>query len=119
MVYQISKVCIALMYMQHKHMLYGKLHIHHYLVLDRSKNENVYSTPLRNEVWNVDYKMEMTGIDLCYKNDYILVCYISIILNMILSVCTFSFHESFIVFILIKHTIFAVLFCQMVLKLIN
>ena len=48
-----------------------------------------------------------------------MVCIISIILNMILSVCPFSFDELFIVFALIKHTIFAVLFCHMVLKYLS
>ena len=65
--YQIFKVCIALMYMQHKQMLYGELHIRHYLVLDKNANVNAYSTPLRHEVWNVDHKKLMLGIDLCHN----------------------------------------------------
>ena len=44
-------------------------------------------------------------------HSHILVCNIIIILNMILSVFLFSFHESFFVFSLINDTIFAVLFC--------
>ena len=67
MVYKIYKVCLALMYMQHKHMVYGKFHIHHYLVLDKNANDNSYSTPLRHEVFNVDHKMVILGIDLCYN----------------------------------------------------
>ena len=55
------------MYMQHKHMVYGELHIHHYLVLDQNANDNAYSTPLRNEFWNVDHKELMLGIDFCYN----------------------------------------------------
>ena len=55
------------MYMQHKHMIYGEFHRQHYLVLDQNENDNTYSTPLRHEVWNVDQKMIIMGIDLCYN----------------------------------------------------
>ena len=65
MIYQISRVCLALMYKHHKHMEYGKWHILPYLVLDKKVNDNDYSTPLRHEVWNVDHKMIVMGIDLC------------------------------------------------------
>ena len=67
MVYQISKVCLALMYMQHKHILYGGLHIYHYLVLDQNVNDNYYSTSLPHDVWNVDHKMIMLLIYLCFN----------------------------------------------------
>ena len=67
MVYQISKVCLALMYIQHKHMVYGEFHIYPYLVLDQNANDNAYSTPLSHEIWNVDHKMIILGIDLCYN----------------------------------------------------
>ena len=67
MVYHISRFCLVLMCMQHNHMVNGKLHIHHYLVLDQNANDNSFSTPLRHEVWNVDHKMVIMGIDLCYK----------------------------------------------------
>ena len=67
MVHQISKVCLALMYMQHTHMVYGKLHIYPYLVLDQKVNDNAYSTPLLHEVFNVDQKRVFLGIDLCYN----------------------------------------------------
>ena len=60
-------VCISLMYMQHRHMVYKKLHIHHYLVLDQNANDNAYTTPLHNEVWNVNHKMVMIRIDFCYN----------------------------------------------------
>ena len=59
MVYQISKGCLAFMYMQHKHMVYGEFHLHQYLVLGQDSNINAYSTPLRYEVWNVDHKEVM------------------------------------------------------------
>ena len=68
MVYQISKVCIAFMYMQNRHRIYDKLHIHHELVLDQSASDNAYSSPLRHGVWNVEQKMIMLGIGLCYNN---------------------------------------------------
>ena len=68
MVYQISRVCIKLMYMQHNHMLYGKLHRHYYLVFDQYANYNAYSTPLHHEVCNVDHKMVILGIYFCCKN---------------------------------------------------
>ena len=67
-VYQISRVCIALMYMQLKHMVYGEFHIHPYLFLDKNENDNAYSTPLRYEVCNVDHKIIIMWIDLCYNN---------------------------------------------------
>ena len=67
MVYQISKVCLALIYMQHTHMVNGELHRHHYLVLYQNKNDNDYSTPFHHEVWNMDHKKVMLGIALCYN----------------------------------------------------
>ena len=67
MVYQISKVCLELMYMQHKHMVYGEFHIYPYLVLDKNANDNAYSTPLRHEVWNVDHKKVIMETYLCYN----------------------------------------------------
>ena len=100
--YQISKVFIALMYKKHTHMVYGELHILPYLVLDQNANDNAYSSPLRHEVWNVDHKIVMLGI--YFLLNYIFT-YLSstecIILNMILSFCPFSFHESFSWFSLI------------------
>ena len=36
--------------MQHKHMVYGELHRHHYLVLDQNASDDSYSAPLRHEV---------------------------------------------------------------------
>ena len=73
MVYQISKVFLALIYTQHRHMIYGELHIHHYLVLGKNKDYNYYSTPLRHEVWNMDRKMVILVIALCY-NIFSLIC---------------------------------------------
>ena len=48
-------------------MVYGELHILPFLVFDKNANDNAYSTPLRHEVWNVDHKMTIMGIDLCYN----------------------------------------------------
>ena len=53
--------------MKHKHMVYEELHIYHYLVLDQNANYNTYSTPWRHEVFNVDPKMLILGISLCYN----------------------------------------------------
>ena len=82
-VYQISKGFPALVYMQHKHMVYRVLHRHHYLVLDQNANGNSYSTPFLHEIWNVEHKIVMLVIDL----------YLIIILNIILSVCPFHFMD--------------------------
>ena len=51
--------------LNNKHMLYGKLHIYPYLVLDQNANDNDYSTSLRQEVCNVEHKMIIMVIDLC------------------------------------------------------
>ena len=67
MVYHISKVCLALMYMQQGNMLCVKLIIDHFLILDLTENDNAYSTPLRHKVWNVDHKMVILGIHFCYN----------------------------------------------------
>ena len=67
MVYQISRVCLAFMYMQHRQMVYSKLHRHHYLVLYQNASDNAYSSLLRHEVCMVDHKMVMLGIDFCYN----------------------------------------------------
>ena len=67
MVYQISMFLLELIYMQHKQMVYVKLHRHHYLVLVQNPNCNAYSTPWRHEVWDVEQKMVTLGIDLCYN----------------------------------------------------
>ena len=45
MVYQIYKVCLALMYMKHKYMIYEKLYIYPYLVLDQNAKDNAYPIP--------------------------------------------------------------------------
>ena len=116
MVYHISKVCITFIYMQHKHMVYGELHIHYYLVLDKNSNDNAYSNPFRHEVWNLEHKIVMLGIDLCYKTfSHIGVQHQHYPEHDI--VCLFIFFPLiFFVFFHIKHTIFEVLFFQMVLK---
>ena len=48
-----------------KQMVYGELHIYHSLVLNQNANDNTYSIPLHYEVWNVDHKIRILGIDLC------------------------------------------------------
>ena len=55
------------MYKQHTHMVYGELHILPYIVLDKNANDNAYSTLLGHEVWNVDQKIIIKGIGLCYN----------------------------------------------------
>ena len=102
MVYQKSKVGQVLIYMQHRHMECDKLHIFHDLSLNRNVNYNAYSTPLLHEVLDVDHKMVMLVIGCITINFHIFVCNISIILNMILSVCPFSFTGSFSIFYLIN-----------------
>ena len=65
--YQISKVCLVLMYKKHTHMVYGWFRILPYLVFYQNSNYNAYSNLLRHEVWNVDYKIIIMEIDLCYN----------------------------------------------------
>ena len=65
---QISKACIALMYMEHKHIVYREFHILPYIVLDQNTNDNAYPDPLRHGVCNVDHKRVMMVIDFCYNN---------------------------------------------------
>ena len=118
MVYQISKVCLALMYIQQKYTVYGKFHLYPYLCLDQSANDNAYSTPLRHEVWNVDHKMIIIGIYLCY-NTFSHLCvkhqYYPEDDTVFLSI---FFHWIVYCFYPDQKNIFAVLFCQMVLKLL-
>ena len=76
-------------------MVYGKLCILTFLVLDQNAKDNAYSSPLSHEVWNVDQKMIIMGIDFCYNTFSNILFNIRIILNMMLSVCPFYFHESF------------------------
>ena len=72
MVYHKYKVGRALMYMQHKNMVCGKLHIFHYLFLDQNINVNAYSTPFLYEDLDVDHKVVMMGIGL-YQNIFSLL----------------------------------------------
>ena len=67
MVYQKSKVCIALMYRKHNNMVYGELYILPFLVSDKNVNDNACPSPLRHWVWNVDQNMTNQGIYLCYN----------------------------------------------------
>ena len=119
MVYHISKVCLALIYMQHKHMVYGKLHIYPYLVLDQNANDNAYSTLLHREFWNVYQKNVILVVNLCYNKfshlgvqhqhypEHYTVC-LSIFFPWIV-----------FVFYLINDTIFAVIFCLKVFKFLS
>ena len=83
MVYQKSRVCQALLYMQHRHMVCSEFHIWHDLVLDQNANHNAYSTTLIHEDLDVDHKMVIIGTSLFHNTFQILVCNISIIPNMI------------------------------------
>ena len=119
MVYQTSKFCIALMYIQHRYMVYGEFHRHHYLVLYQISSDNASSNPLLHEVCNAYHKMRMLGIGSCYNTFHIFLCNISIILNMIMSIFPFSFHGYFFAFSLINDTVFAILFCRIFLELLR
>ena len=118
-VYQISKVCIALMYTQHKHTIYRELHIYPYLVLDQTESDNSYSTPLRHEVWNVENKIIILGIDLCYNKSSTFWVqhqhypeYDTVYMSIFFPWIVFWFS-------LINGTIFAVIFCQMFLEILS
>ena len=71
--YQISKVCPELMYIQHRHVVCGKLHICHDLVLDENVNDNAYPTPLLHEALDVDHKIVILGIG-WYHNTFSHLC---------------------------------------------
>ena len=71
--YHESKVCQALTYIQHRHMVCGKLHICHDLVLDQNVNYNAYSTLFIHEVLDVDHKIVMLGI-VWYHNTFSHIC---------------------------------------------
>ena len=106
MVYHIYRVCLALMYMQHKHMIYGEFHIYHYLFLEQNTKDNAFSTPLWYEVWNVEQKIVMLGINFCYnKFSHLVVQHQYYTEHDTVGLYIF-FNELFIVFALIKHTIF-------------
>ena len=118
-VYQQSVFGPALVYMKHRHMVCGKSHLLHELVLDKKSNYNYYSTLLLHEALDVDHKMVMRIIALYYNKFSHLLWNISIILNMIFSVCEFSFAGSFSVFALINDYMFTMLFRKMVLELFS
>ena len=119
MVYQISKVCLSLMYMQHNHMLYGEFFRHHCQVLDQNANYNAYSNPLRHEVWNLDHNMGIVGIYLCY-NTFSHLCVQQQHYPEHDTVClSIFFLWIFFVFSLINDTIFAMFFCQILLELFS
>ena len=57
-----SAVCLTTSVAQWRYQL--KVNCTAHLVLDQNANDNAYSNPLRHEVWNVDRKIIMMGIDL-------------------------------------------------------
>ena len=71
--YHKSRVCPALMYMQHMHMVCGEKNISHDLILYQTVNDNTYSTPLLHEALDVDHQMVMMGIGL-YHNTFSHLC---------------------------------------------
>ena len=71
--YHKSKVFPAFIYIQHRHMVYGELHICHDLVLDQNINNNTYSTPLLHEALDLDHKMVMMVIG-WYHNTFSHLC---------------------------------------------
>ena len=73
MVYQESKVDQELMYIQHRHMGCGELHICHDLYLDQTLNDNAYPAPLLHEALDVNHKMVMLAIG-WYKNTFSNLC---------------------------------------------
>ena len=58
--------------MQHRHMVYGKLHIRHDLFLDQNVNDNAYSTPYCHKDFDLDHKMIMLVI-VSYYNTFLLL----------------------------------------------
>ena len=57
-----SKVCQALMYMQHRHMVCVEFHISHDIDLDQNVNNNSFPTPVLHEALDMNHKMVMLGI---------------------------------------------------------
>ena len=107
--YQKSNICPDLMYMQHRNMVCGELHIFHDLVLDQNVNDNSYQPPCSTRLWvwtTKWYFWESVNITIHF---HIFVCNISIILNMILSVRPFSFTGSLLVINLINDLMFTML----------
>ena len=59
----------TLMYMQHRHMVCGELHICHDLDLDQNVNDDYYPTPFLHEALGVNHKMVMLVIG-WYNNTF-------------------------------------------------
>ena len=58
------------MYMQHRHMVYGELHICHDPVLDQNVNNNANSNHFLHKALDVDHKMiywELVGITIHFQ----------------------------------------------------
>ena len=111
--HQKSMVGQTLMYVQHRHMVYGKFHICHDLDLDQNVYDNAYPTLLLHDALDVNHKMVMLGVGWYRNTFHIFACNISIILNIILSVCPFSFIGSFTVFPLINDYMFMIILLKM------
>ena len=71
--YQKSKVCPALICIQHMHMLCGEFHIYHDLVLDQNVNDSAYSTPLLHEALSLNHRMIILLIG-WYHNTFSHIC---------------------------------------------
>ena len=99
----------ALMYMQHRLIVCGELCICHDLYLNQNVYDNAYPTSLLHEALYVNHKMVMLGIG-WYHNNFSHLCgNINIILNMILSVCPFSYTGYFTVFPMINEYMFTII----------
>ena len=72
-IYQKSKVCPALMYMQHRKMVCGKLNICHDLILYQNVNDKAFPTPFIYEHLDVNQKMLMLAI-VWYHNTFLHIC---------------------------------------------
>ena len=68
-----SMVGKALMYMQHRQMVFGEWHICHDLDLDQNIYDNAYPTPLLYEVLDGNHIMVMLGIG-WYHNIFSHIC---------------------------------------------
>ena len=68
-----SMVGKSLMYMQHRHMVCGELHICHDLDFDQRLYGNNYTTPLIHEALDVNHGVVMLGIG-WYHNTFSHIC---------------------------------------------
>ena len=104
---------------QNRHMECGESYICHDLVLDQNVNYNAYLPPLLHEALDVDKKWQCWELVCITIHFQIFLCNIRIILNMILSVCSFYFTGSFSILSLINDSMFPMIFRQMFLELFS